>query len=173
MYKTACLYHGGKQSSKSSSSSPFGCVPVQLTNADGEGGESESESIGGAPQRSEQKQVVKVVVRSWEDPFLKAEELTEDKFDFGMSPSSQRNLGLVLVGIGLMTGVMPLIRLRDAIRGDAEEARSLRCGDFEDEERGGGAAALPKSTRIGRTEQQVAPRVIAGAAGAGGPEDRI
>merc|ERR1712014_5078 len=49
---------------------------------------------------------VSVIVRSAGDPFIKAEELTDGTFNFGMSASSQRILGIVALVIAICFGFL-------------------------------------------------------------------
>lgn len=41
---------------------------------------------------------VRVTVRAWHDPYIKAAELTHGSFDFGMSSSTELITGSVLLG---------------------------------------------------------------------------
>mmetsp|Transcript_89775 Transcript_89775/g.284191 ORF Transcript_89775/g.284191 Transcript_89775/m.284191 type:complete len:389 (+) Transcript_89775:85-1251(+) len=69
---------------------------------------------------------VEVVLRSAEDPFLRAEELTRDHFDFGASAESQRTSGIIFLTVGCVLALIPLVRLALHLRlcsrdgGDAE-----------------------------------------------------
>jgi hypothetical protein len=71
---------------------------------------------------------VGVVVRSSADPWLRAEELTDDKFDFGLSQASQRAYGITMLVVGSCLGMIPLMRLCIHCYSpeDDDDRRSLR-----------------------------------------------
>lgn len=79
---------------------------------------------------------VNVTLRSSSDPLFSAEELTEDTFDFGISPVTQRVMGGAAAAVGLVLGLAPLAWYCEP-----------RCFQEDDEEREG--LALP-ATRLGR-----------------------
>eukprot|EP00931_Biecheleriopsis_adriatica_P005691 TRINITY_DN107174_c0_g1_i1.p1 TRINITY_DN107174_c0_g1~~TRINITY_DN107174_c0_g1_i1.p1 ORF type:complete len:427 (+),score=64.55 TRINITY_DN107174_c0_g1_i1:103-1383(+) len=49
-----------------------------------------------------------ITVRAWNDPFIKAAELTHSNFDFGPSQSTQIIIGIVLFCFGILAGLVPL-----------------------------------------------------------------
>lgn len=74
---------------------------------------------------------VKVTLRSAADPFLQAERLTHDHFDFGPSAQSELTAGMVFMVLGCLLAIVPVLRLGQALRtctcslGDDEEHQSL------------------------------------------------
>eukprot|EP00929_Paragymnodinium_shiwhaense_P015267 TRINITY_DN12332_c0_g1_i1.p1 TRINITY_DN12332_c0_g1~~TRINITY_DN12332_c0_g1_i1.p1 ORF type:complete len:434 (+),score=83.00 TRINITY_DN12332_c0_g1_i1:56-1357(+) len=70
---------------------------------------------------------VDITIRSWEDPFIRAEVLTEDSFDFGLSSASQRLGGGLFLCIGLCLSLPVLFRFIKWRRKQQapEEKRSL------------------------------------------------
>jgi len=71
-------------------------------------------------------QVVDVVVRNSKDPFLVAEDLTYDTFDFGPTAGAQWVSGLGLIALGCLIVVAPLCFARHLkAQGSAEERESL------------------------------------------------
>lgn len=88
---------------------------------------------GANPARSscaaqEKDHIVQVTLRSASDPFIRAEELTGTSLNFGMSPGSQRSLGITTLSIGLVLGIVPVLRVREIVKKSnrREDARGLR-----------------------------------------------
>lgn len=82
-------------------------------------------------------QRVSLVVRSARDPFIKAEELTDDTFNFGLSPTSHRTIGITMLFLGVLLCIVPAARLRDIVRRrskGSEESRSLKLLPPQEEE---------------------------------------
>jgi len=73
---------------------------------------------------------VSVVVRSSKDPYIRAEELTDDTFNFGLSPSTQRTYGITMLVVGFVLCIVPILRLYDQCRRrrrrSEEDSRSLK-----------------------------------------------
>jgi hypothetical protein len=57
----------------------------------------------------DERHVVQVVVRSMADPWIRAEELTDNSFDFGLSPETMRVYGFTLLMLGLFFSIPPTI----------------------------------------------------------------
>jgi len=76
---------------------------------------------------------VRVIVRSAMDPWLYAEELTDDTLNFGMSATTQRTLGFTLLGIGTYFAIAPCLRIWEVCfqRASIEDRRSFRAGSYE------------------------------------------
>jgi hypothetical protein len=87
---------------------------------------------------SRPQHLVELMVRSSADPFLRAEELTNDKFDFGFSPGSLRAHGITMLIIGTCLGLMPVMRLcmHFCSSEDDNDKRSLRYRADEEDSRG-------------------------------------
>lgn len=83
-------------------------------------------SLGKCSQSSTSPHRVSVVVRSAQDPYIRAEELTDDSFDFGFSPVSQCATGAMLLIVGLVLGVVPCLRIHESCKRRAEEAAEVR-----------------------------------------------
>jgi len=76
---------------------------------------------------------VQVVVRSSEDPFLKAQELTNSRLDFGLSAASQQVYGISMLVIGSLVGCPVIVYIRFLLQkkpSDIGMARQLN--DFRD-----------------------------------------
>merc|ERR1711861_111754 len=71
--------------------------------------------------KESRQHAVDITVRSARDPYLRAEELTKDRFDFGLDGPSQRNLGITFLVIGTLLGIIPLVRLYDAYRSNCQQ----------------------------------------------------
>mmetsp|Transcript_29459 Transcript_29459/g.66774 ORF Transcript_29459/g.66774 Transcript_29459/m.66774 type:complete len:345 (-) Transcript_29459:108-1142(-) len=80
------------------------------------------------PTKLRDKHSIKVTFRSAQDPFLRAEELTDNTLDFGLSSRSQRLNGIVMLVVGGFLCIIPIVRVLVLFLGDSkgEEARSLR-----------------------------------------------
>lgn len=79
---------------------------------------------------------ISIVVRSAQDPYIRAEELTKDSFNFGLSTSSQVVFGTTLLIVGLVLGVLPCLRIcevcRERRRNWGDDAVSLKYGNAQE-----------------------------------------
>lgn len=57
-----------------------------------------------------QQQEILVVLRSWNDPYVEAEELTDGDFDFGLSAETQRATAWALLILGFVFGIAAGLR---------------------------------------------------------------
>mmetsp|Transcript_67310 Transcript_67310/g.217319 ORF Transcript_67310/g.217319 Transcript_67310/m.217319 type:complete len:397 (-) Transcript_67310:166-1356(-) len=99
--------------SRSSTPETYGCDPMHAWNPatytlDPCWGRRVSDRC---PREARTKHVVHVIMRSAWDPFISAEELTDDTLNFGLSPSSQRVNGITMLAVGCCLGLVPVIRI--------------------------------------------------------------
>lgn len=66
-----------------------------------------------------------IEVRSVDDPYFSALELTEGSLDFGMTSNDDRSVGFVLLCLGLVIACPPSLAAYKHWKGDAESARSI------------------------------------------------